>query len=151
MIPELSIKRASIDEVRQLRNSILRPRFPPETCFYPGDEETITFHAGAFIGEELVGIASVFKEHPPFQKNPKAWRLRGMAVKEKVRHSGCGTTLIDVCINHINKMEGNLLWCNARIGALPFYKKNGFRVIGEQFYIPESGPHYVMWRPAVKP
>jgi ribosomal protein S18 acetylase RimI-like enzyme len=151
VISKFSIRRTSIDEVRQLRNSILRPGFPPETCVYTSDEAKITFHAGAFIADELVGIASVFKEPPPFQKNSKAWRLRGMAVKENARRLGCGTALIDACLNHIDKMEGTLLWCNARVDSLPFYEKNGFQVIGDRFNIPESGLHYVMWRSASKP
>lgn len=39
-----------------------------------------------------------------------------------------------------------VLWCNARVGALGFYLRLGFATIGEEFEIAGIGPHFVMWR-----
>src|ERR1035441_2989632 len=41
---------------------------------------------------------------------------------------------------------GDLLWCNARVSAIAFYERAGFRTWGEQWVIAAHGPHVVMWR-----
>ena len=37
-----------------------------------------------------------------------------------------------------------MVWCNARINAVAFYKKEGFKIIGDEFEIPDIGPHFLM-------
>ena len=46
----------------------------------------------------------------------------------------------------IKKKKGTLLWCNARIIAVEFYKKIGFQIKGEEFDIPDIGKHYFMYK-----
>jgi hypothetical protein len=43
-------------------------------------------------------------------------------------------------------MNIDCLWCNARIIAVDFYKKQGLETFGEQFEIPLVGNHYVMFK-----
>jgi ribosomal protein S18 acetylase RimI-like enzyme len=69
-----------------------------------------------------------------------------MAVEENTRRMGCGKVLVINCIRYVVKKGGDLIWCNARVGSMPFYQALGFQAIGEEFDIAESGPHYVMWR-----
>jgi hypothetical protein len=38
------------------------------------------------------------------------------------------------------------MWCQARVSAQGFYEKVGFATLGERFWLPLSGPHYVMVR-----
>ncbi len=38
------------------------------------------------------------------------------------------------------------MWFNARTPAVPFYRAHGFQVRGEEFILPDIGPHYFMWR-----
>jgi hypothetical protein len=37
-----------------------------------------------------------------------------------------------------------LLWCNARVPAVPFYREMGWAVVSEPFEIPTAGPHVRM-------
>ena len=39
-----------------------------------------------------------------------------------------------------------MLWCNARLVAVEFYKYNGFKIIGNLFDIAGIGPHYYMYK-----
>ena len=40
-----------------------------------------------------------------------------------------------------------LVWCNARVKAIDFYKKQGFTIHGDKFDIPLIGAHYMMYKP----
>ena len=35
-------------------------------------------------------------------------------------------------------------WCNARVAAVPFYARMGWRVVSDLFDVPTVGPHRVM-------
>ena len=40
------------------------------------------------------------------------------------------------------------LWCNARLHAVGFYERQGWKVEGDEFDVPDIGPHFVMrWNP----
>ncbi len=39
-----------------------------------------------------------------------------------------------------------LVWCNARVVAVPFYAKQGWEIVSEVFDIPTVGPHRAMLR-----
>jgi len=143
----ISIHSIRSQQTHQLRAAILRPGQTSEQQVYPNDEAPGSFHAGAYLNGELIGIASVFHEAPPGEADLGAWRLRGMAVQEQARRQGVGRLLLERCLEHIEALGGEQLWCNGRVSALEFYHRLGFRERGEIFNIPESGPHYQMMRP----
>ena len=97
--------------------------------------------------DDLVGIASTLRESLPFQPDPDAWRLRGMAVVERARRNGIGRLLVRECLDYATQMDGTILWCKGRTSVYPFYQSLGFRALGVEVDIPESGPHYIMWIP----
>ncbi len=136
-----------MEAVRPLRKTILRPNLPADTTIYPGDEAADTFHAGAFLDGELVGITTALREAPPGEADPYAWRLRGVAVAEGARGLGIGRALIQACMQHVTAQGGAWVWANGRTQALPFYTVLGFQIKGKE-YITDSGPHYLVWRPA---
>ncbi len=131
---------------RELRQRLLRPDAPPDRLVYPGDDAPETLHAGAFADQRLVGIASVYRQPPPGQDDPGAWRLRGMATLPEVRRRGVGTALLHHCMNHAAARGGRWLWCDARVPALDFYRAEGFDARGEVYHVPGAGPHRFMWR-----
>lgn len=133
-------------ETRPLRHRLLRPRQPPEELVYPGDDDPLALHAGAFVGGALVGIASVAPGACPLVQASAPWRLRGMAIMPELQRRGLGAALVRACLDHIRTNRGTLLWCNGRTSALPFYGSLGFAPIGEEFVDPATGPHYVLWR-----
>lgn len=133
-------------QARPLRGVVLRPGYPPEKSIYPEDNFPQVLHAGALLEGSLVGVATIFPERPPWELRVDAWRLRGMAVLAPARGMGIGTKLVQYCLEHIQAQGGSLVWCNARVSALPFYQGLGFQTIGEVFQSPESGPHFKMFR-----
>lgn len=143
---QFAIQPISARQARPLRTAVLRPGFPPEKSIYPQDSLPQVLHAGALLEGELVGVATVFPEEPPWEQVPDAWRLRGMAVLAPARGLGIGKKLVRYCLDHIQSHGGRMLWCNARVSALPFYQGLGFITIGEEFISPDSGPHYRMYR-----
>lgn len=138
------IKKISAEQTRPLRQSVLRPGQQQEDLVYPGDAAPESYHAGLFIDDRLIGIATVYHEAKPGESSQNTWRLRGMATMPEFQGNGYGQILLNNCIAYIVANGGKLLWCNARLKALNFYKKSGFETISDIFDIPGIGPHYVM-------
>ena len=139
------IRRISADEIRPLRHRILRPGQTYEETLYPGDDAVDTVHLGAFDGERLVGIASLYREDRSGGP-PGGWRLRGMATDADVRGAGHGAALLSACIEHVSASGGAELWCNARMPAGGFYRRAGLEVVSDEFDVAGIGPHVVMVR-----
>lgn len=131
-------------ETRHLRKINLRPAQNEDELFYPGDDDEETVHFGLFCGNELCGIASLYKECMPGETNDFSWRLRGMATNENIRGKGFGTKLMNRCIEHIKSKNGKKFWCNARTTAEKFYEKFGMKRYGEVFFPEGLGEHIVM-------
>jgi predicted GNAT family N-acyltransferase len=140
----LEIKPINAEETTHLRQLTLRQHQKAEELIYPGDYDKDTVHFGAFVNNELTGIASIYRESMKGKNEPDSWRLRGMATVAEVRGKGYGKELMNICIEHIKNQGGKMLWCNARIEAEKFYEKFGMRREGEIFHPENLGPHVVM-------
>ena len=136
----------SARETHPLRAAILRPGQPPASLVFHGDDAPETVHIGALDGDRIVGIGSLYREPPPGEDDPGAWRLRGMATAGDARRQGYGAAVLRACIEHVADRGGTSLWFNARTGALPFYRAMGFATRGEEFELSGIGPHYFMYR-----
>jgi ribosomal protein S18 acetylase RimI-like enzyme len=143
---EFEVRPIGAEETRMLRRLILRPFQQPHELVYPGDLDLQSLHVGAFVGGELMGVASVVPNLMPGDNRETAWQLRGMAARPEARRMGLGTAMLRACLRHVACGGGTLLWCNARTHAVPFYRRLGFETKGEEFQVPQSGPHFVMWR-----
>jgi GNAT superfamily N-acetyltransferase len=138
-----------------LRAEVLRPGRPVETAVFTGDEDEQNRHFGVFIEGQLVGVASLFRAPLPQAGRGSVdpadgpeWQLRGMAVRPLFQKSGLGRELLRGCMNFVYQEAESLLWCNARSSAVGFYLANGFETRGNEFLIPDVGPHFVMvYRP----
>jgi predicted GNAT family N-acyltransferase len=134
------IRQVAGDDIRPLRHRVLRPGQTFEETVYPGDDLPDTVHLGAFDGDRLVGIASLYREG----RDGDGWRLRGMATDATVRGGGYGAALLGACISHVAASGGGELWCNARMAAVGFYRRVGFEVVSDEFEVEGIGPHVVM-------
>jgi GNAT superfamily N-acetyltransferase len=140
------IRAISTDETIAVRWPVLRPGFPRESAMFPGDDAPDTVHFGAFDGERMVGVASIYCTVMPERPDTTpAWQLRGMATLPEARGSGFGKALLDACVAHVRTERPVLLWCNARTSASPFYAKHGWQILGAEFDIPTVGPHFRMF------
>jgi GNAT superfamily N-acetyltransferase len=145
------IRTISAAETIALRWPVLRPGFPRETAIFDGDDAATTLHFGAFDGDMLLGVASIYlvpcPEKIPAQPGVSpAFQLRGMATLPEVRGAGFGRALLDACVAAARENGAAILWCNARTSAADFYAKNGWRIVGAEFDIPTVGPHFRMSR-----
>lgn len=138
-----------------LRSAVLRPDRPIEQSIFAGDDDPASLHLGAFAGNALVGVASLYWEPLPSTVMQAAtpaigpaqiWRLRGMAVEPALQGQGYGRQLLDACLQQVAERGGSLLWCNARKNVVGFYRAAGFEISGAEYVIPEIGPHYVLLR-----
>jgi ribosomal protein S18 acetylase RimI-like enzyme len=69
-----------------------------------------------------------------------------MATRRDLQGQGIGSKVIAAVVDHVAGQGGDLIWCNARVGAIAFYNKAGFENWGDEFVLPNVGPHVVMWR-----
>ena len=139
-----SIRPVTAEDIRPLRHRVLRPGQAYLETRYPGDDAGV--HFGAFDGDRLVGIASIYEEDR-VDGPAGGWRLRGMATDPEVRGTGFGAALVVACLEHIAGAGGTEVWCNARMAAVGFYRRAGLEVVSEKFDVPGIGAHVVMARP----
>lgn len=153
--PELRVERISARQTHPLRMQVLRPGYPEDAALFPGDDDPDTLHVGALLDDQVVAIASLYRESRPADAPGTSeraedhdagttWRLRGMATEPALRRRGAGAAALRACERHAAEQGGTLLWCNARTEAVPFYQVNGWALLGEEFDIPTVGPHFVM-------
>ena len=150
-------RRVAAEVVRPLRTRILRPGWTDRLATYDQDD-TVAVHVAAYrVGDpEPAGVGTVYAEPPPDANRDEipaeayatgaAWRLRGMATSESARGTGLGRVVLEACFGVVREAGGTVLWCNARLVAVPFYERLGLACVGPEFDIPGIGPHYVMWR-----
>ena len=147
----LEVRRATADEIFPLRHAVLRPGRPVTASVYATDADAV--HIGAWDtaadGATLVGCATVFPDPWPGgddpaapSPEPRAWRLRGMAVDPSRHRTGVGRDVLAAAVAAAVDAGAPLLWANARTTALPFYESQGWAVAGEEFLTADTGlPH----------
>ena len=141
MSDQIKVKRIAIEDVYPIRHLVLRKGKPFESCKFDNDLIDSTVHYGVFQNNKLCGVATILKNKHPEISEEEQHQLRGMAVLEAYQGKNLGSYLI----KHIQKIYINsVIWCNAREKAVPFYKKNQFKIISTPFHIPKIGLHYVM-------
>ena len=140
------IRPISAAATRPMRKLLLRPDLEIAQLDYPGDDEADSLHVGAYQGDILLGIASIYRQPPKGKTAASLFRLRGMATLPEVRGAGAGGKILRACIGHAARRGGHTLWCDARVGAVWFYEKYAFQKHGEIYLVPNVGPHYYMAR-----
>jgi len=138
------LRRAGIDEIVRLRHAELRTGLPFATASFDGDQDPSTRHFGAFLVDDgaAVGCASFMLR--PYEGR-SAYQLRGMATRADLARRGIGSALLRLALTELRERDGaTLFWCNARVPAVPFYVRMGWRVVSDVFDVPTAGPHRVM-------
>jgi predicted GNAT family N-acyltransferase len=133
---------------RELRRAVLRPAWPVGSAMH-GDENPDAVHLAAVDdGDRVVGSCVVLPR--PYVLRPDqdaAWQLRGMATVPELRGQGVGGAVVAQALIEVAQRGARLLWCEARIGAVEFYRRHGFGVDGPEFEHAETGiAHFPMSR-----
>jgi GNAT superfamily N-acetyltransferase len=144
---QVRVRRCGPEDVITLRRAVLRPHMSTDEARYPIDDSPDTVH---FCAEDadggVVSVVTLFKEAPPWQPAmPNAWHLRGMATGPDWRGRGAGSALLAATFAFVAGSGGGLLWCNARLSAVDFYKRAGMATTGEPWEDPVIGPHIAMF------
>jgi GNAT superfamily N-acetyltransferase len=142
------VEQVSAEVTFALRQQVLRPHQTIEQMALPGDHDTDSAHFAAIDDDDdgrIVGTGSVRREAPPWPTDEgTSWRLRGMATAEDRRSQGIGAEILAAVFDHVRSHGGGLLWCNARIPAVPFYRRAGLKTRGGSWVEPAIGPHIAM-------
>jgi len=127
-----------------LRGAVLRPNGGEIT--WAGDEDPATFHLAARTPDDrVVGVVRFSPAPCPWRPLAAApWQLRGMATDPAFRGSGAGRALVVDGLARVAARGGDLVWCDARVGAAGFYERMGFTVVTEEFEKPGIGAHVGM-------
>lgn len=141
--PDYTLKEVKAIDTWPVRHPVLRAGRPLEDVYMEADEKETTFHIGMYYKNEIVGVAS-FMEDVHTQFSGAQTRLRGMAVLPSFRKKGIAELLLHKGEAILKEKKKDVLWFNARIAAIKFYKNLGYTTIGNQFMIPKIGPHYLM-------
>lgn len=142
------------ETILPLRWRVLRPNAPsPDEARFPEDEIFPNWHIGIFPGSLLVPRNDQLMCCATFVLTSAgtivAWQLRGMATAPEQRGRGLGRILLSQAEEYIlslSRVAPVILWCNARIEAVGFYEKLGWKKEGIEFIIKGIGRHYRMTR-----
>ena len=134
MVPvplEVTIKRVERDLILALRERVLSS---PGTrvAVLSGDLSPTTRHWAAWLGDTVVGCVSVMAL--------RGWALRGMAVGSEHQRQGVGGQLLQAVYAEVHES----MWCNARLGVVPFYAAQGWVAEGPIFRLGDGQPHQRM-------
>ena len=92
------IKQINSQETHRIRKIVLRPNHGEKSVIFPGDDFKSTVHFGLFVEEDLVCIASLYKEPLKGSNDLNGWQLRAMATLPEFQGKGCGSKLLEFCI-----------------------------------------------------
>ena len=141
----MDIKVVAAKDIRPLRNLVLRPNLPIETTYYDLDNDIETFHLASIMDNTIISIGTFYPENDIELQTKNGYRLRGMATHPKFRRKSAATKLMKESFVLLKEKKCDVLWCNARLVAVEFYKSLGFKITGKIFDIPSIGPHYKMY------
>ena len=145
----MDIKVVAAKDIRPLRNLVLRPNLPIETTYYDLDNDIETFHLASIMDNTIISIGTFYPENDIELQTKNGYRLRGMATDPKFRRKSAATKLMKESFVLLKEKKCDILWCNARLVAVEFYKSLGFKITGKIFDIPSIGPHYKMYKSVI--
>ncbi len=120
-----------------LRYEILRKPLNLQFTFEQLAAEKHNYHFGYYIDDKLIACLMLV---PEAGGNIK---MKQVAVANEWQRKGIGAKLVLVAEEFAVENGFNLIYCNARDSAVPFYKKSGYTIKGEMF-AEVSIPHYYM-------
>lgn len=135
----IEFKSVSLEQIQQLRKINLYTNNLNYLANYKEDEYKKTKHYGLFKDNKLVSGLTLVENTKGLKE--KDAQIRGMfTIKSEIK-KGYGSMLIKNVVIKSKRNKIKTIWCNARISALKFYKRNEFIEVGEKFDIPLVGTH----------
>lgn len=138
----INVRRIKAEETYPIRREVLRKNIDLPYRFEE-DFDKDTFHLGAYIDNELVGIVTLIKKKSDVVIGDY-FQLRGMGTLLKYRGKGVGKLLVLRLEEYLRNNNIHKIWCNARVEAAGFYKSLNYSILGKSFDVPKIGKHYLM-------
>ena len=91
------------------------------------DNEQNQIHCALFINNQIHGSCLIKSE------NNKVVRIRQMAISKEFQQKGYGKKLLVFAESLVFKKKFSKIIITARLSALEFYLKSGYKVIGKKF------------------
>ncbi len=146
-----SVEFVQLETILELRRRVLAPGKP---AVFTEDCWLTTLHVAVFPPKRA---RALFSDRPVCcasfvltdqVEGTPYYQLRGMATDPTWQRRGLGSRLLAWTEKHFRDWMMSTLqtptvyfWCNARVSAVPFYEKQGWRYVGDIFDIPDVGPH----------
>ncbi len=146
-MPEVILSEIEFNSsILELRHRILHPGGPESRVLYETDKLKSAIHliVEDKQSKEVLACGSLLPEDDDGRICTDKNRIRGMAVALSAQGQGFGNNILDKMIELTKENGIGYTWCNAREAVLPFYEKRGFKVVGNVFDVPGSGPHFKM-------
>jgi GNAT superfamily N-acetyltransferase len=124
-IDKLYIEQVVASRTWKLRQEVLYPQGSLKDVMIDDDFEGT--HFAATLEGELVGVISIFE----FDQGQ--YQFRKFAVLPHFQGYGIGTELLHRVLDFCRSVRGSLLFCDARVEAVPFYEKQGMHIKGKPF------------------
>jgi len=139
----MEIRGIRSQDTLELRLKVLRPNGSLEDCKFPGDDDLLTKHYGAFVDDFLLGIVSIYpRKHADF--SGVGFQIRAMATHPQARGKGAGAKLLNKAEAYAFDNNAAYVWANARTSAMEFYRKFEYMVDDNEFHIEGLGPHVIV-------
>ena len=140
----IQINKISAQETFPIRLEVLRKNIPLPFEFN-GDFDEDTFHLGAFENNQLIAVASFMKANNSHIKGEQ-YQLRGMATLETHQGIGAGKLMMENAFEILKELKVDCLWCNARLMAVPFYEKLGYKTVYTRKDYPKGYECYTLYK-----
>lgn len=112
----IEVRQVQARETWLIRHRVMWPNMPLDYVILENDSDGT--HFGLFKNEILVSVISLFIEKGKAQ-------FRKLATEKHEQGKGFASILLNHAIDYSKYKNANLLWCNARLNAVDFYKKFG--------------------------
>jgi len=121
----VAIRPISAEQTYALRHEVLWPDKPFD--YIKLENDASGQHAGAFRGDDLVAVISLFV-------NDETARFRKFATRPDQQRQGIGTLLMHYVETKARQCGAVQLWCDARLESASFYRRFGMEPTGEEFF-----------------
>lgn len=114
-----------LKEVLAIRQEVMYPGKSIDLVKVPGDESAL--HWGLQINNKTVSVISLFES----EEHGKSLQFRKFATLAAEQGKGYGSFLLNTVVDYAVEKKYRVVWCNARLTALSWYRKFGFQQEGD--------------------
>lgn len=128
-----------------IRKTVLWPHIKNNDYTISVDNDPNTFHLGTFLNNKVISIGTFVKENNSKFTDTHQYRLRAMATHKEYRKRGAGKMLFLKGLDILKSKKITVLWCDARLIAIPFYESVNMKSVKGIYQIKDIGPHKTMY------